>query len=412
MKNRLSGIALFAALVAVVPASAADSIAGIWDASIVFSDIRVPFRMEFQGTGKTLHADFFNGDERVPSTSGSFDGKKVTLGFDYYGSHLDAELTESGSIEGAYQIMASTGKRVYSFRAVPHKNVTVAAGSVPSIAGLWRIPTTSAKGEHAWHLLIRQNGAEASGAILRIDGDTGAFGGTFENGSFFLSHFSGARPLLLVATPQPDGSLELIQNGKTKMKAIRAEQAQAQALPAPDDPMEHTTMKDASKPLVFRYPDLDGKMVSNTDERFRGKVVLVTIGGSWCPNCHDEAPFLAELYKKYRSQGLEVVMLAFEEEESLKDLVQIKAFAKHYGIEYPVLATGTPADLNDRLPGVANLNSWPTTFFIGRNGKVEAIHTGFAGKATGVLHEQMAEEINATLARMLAEPVPSSAGAK
>ena len=32
-----------------------------------------------------------------------------------------------------------------------------------------------------------------------------------------------------------------------------------------------------------------------TDAQFRGKVVLVNISGSWCPNCHDEAPFLAAL---------------------------------------------------------------------------------------------------------------------
>jgi thiol-disulfide isomerase/thioredoxin len=40
---------------------------------------------------------------------------------------------------------------------------------------------------------------------------------------------------------------------------------------------------------------------------------LVNITGSWCPNCHDEAPFLAEVYNKYHDRGLEIVALSFEE---------------------------------------------------------------------------------------------------
>jgi thiol-disulfide isomerase/thioredoxin len=45
--------------------------------------------------------------------------------------------------------------------------------------------------------------------------------------------------------------------------------------------------------------------------------VLVTLMGSWCPDCHDEAPFLESLYRKYRSRGLEIVALSFEEGDQL-----------------------------------------------------------------------------------------------
>ena len=77
---------------------------------------------------------------------------------------------------------------------------------------------------------------------------------------------------------------------------MRSAEARAQGLPEPTDPSRHTSVQDPTVPFRFAFPDLTGKMVSNTDERFRGKVVIVAIGGSWCPNCHDEAPFLVELY--------------------------------------------------------------------------------------------------------------------
>ena len=96
--------------------------------------------------------------------------------------------------------------------------------------------------------------------------------------------------------------------------------------------------------LRFSFPDLGSRLVSNTDSRFRGKVLIVNITGSWCPNCHDEAPFLAELYRTYRARGLEVVALTFEEAEQLESLPRLHAFIERYRIAYPVLVAGTPEE--------------------------------------------------------------------
>ena len=80
--------------------------------------------------------------------------------------------------------------------------------NIPSIAGLWNVQVgKSSKGEAAWQFIVRQSGAEVSAAILRIDGDTGTMTGTFRDGKFVLSHFSGARPLRLELTPDADGTL-------------------------------------------------------------------------------------------------------------------------------------------------------------------------------------------------------------
>jgi len=236
-----------------------------------------------------------------------------------------------------------------------------------------------------------------------VDGDTGALSGRYEDGHFTLSHFSGARPVLFVLTPAKDGTLDILQNGSKKLVAVRADLARQENLPAPEDPTEHTKLRDPKAPLSFRFPDLAGHMVSNTDDRFKGKVVIVTIGGSWCPNCHDEAPLLGELYRKYKGQGLEIVELSFEEADQLKNPTRLRAYIKEYGIDYTVLLAGEPEQLAEKIPQAVNLNTFPATFFIGRDGLVKAIHAGFAGKATGPLHDQLVEEINATVRKLLAE---------
>ena len=155
--------------------------------------------------------------------------------------------------------------------------------------------------------------------------------------------------------------------------------------------------------FTFSFPDVNGRIVTEADPKFKGKVVMVNIGGSWCPNCHDEAPFLGELYKKYRAQGLEIVLLSFEEAAQFEKLTRLKAFIKKYGIEYTVLVPGEPSQLNEKVPQADNLNAFPTTFILGRDGKVRGVHAGFASPAAGAFHEQTKKEISTEVEHLLAE---------
>jgi len=385
----------------------AQSISGLWDASVVVNGgIEVPFRFEIAGSGKAIKGSFFNGDEKVTSTTGSFENGALILSFDEYGTKVEATFKD-GRLDGQYS--RGTRGAPYPFQAKRFAPAPVGDAPIPAIAGLWNVQVgKSSKGEAAWQLIVRQSGAEASAAILRVDGDTGTLTGTYRDGKFVLSHFSGARPLRLELTPGSDGTLSVVQNKDNPFTAVRADQARAKGLPQPSDPSRFTSVKDPTEPFRFSFPDLSGRVVSNTDEKFRGKVVIVSISGSWCPNCHDEAPFLGELYKKYRSRGLEIVSLSFEEEAQLKNPVRLRAFMKRYGIEYTVLIPGEPKELAERVPQGVNLSSFPTTFFIGRDGRVRAVHAGFPGKASGEFHTQAKEESTATVERLLAESAQAS----
>jgi thiol-disulfide isomerase/thioredoxin len=283
----------------------------------------------------------------------------------------------------------------------------------PDISGIWYLEgvNSSKKGEKAWQFVVRQTGAEASAAILRVDGDTGTLTGSYQDGRFTLSHFSGARPALLEVTPQSDGTLTLNLSGQHHegvITAVRPEQARAQGLPEPADANQHTGVKDPTKPFSFSFPDLNGNIVSSGDERFLNKVLLINITGSWCPNCHDEAPFLAALYDKYRAQGLEIVALSFEEPEQLANPSRLKAFIKEYGIHYTVLLGGETSSAKEKLTQALDWDSWPTTFFVGRDGLVKAVHAGFPGPGSGELYKSEKEEFTARVEHLLADNQRSS----
>ena len=91
--------------------------------------------------------------------------------------------------------------------------------------------------------------------------------------------------------------------------------------------------------------------------------------GSWCPNCHDEAPFLASLYRSHRGRGLEIVALAFEEADQLKNPTRVRGFIKQFGLEYPFLLAGTPEQAAEKIPQAVNLTTFPATFVLGRDGR-------------------------------------------
>jgi thiol-disulfide isomerase/thioredoxin len=392
---------IFAAGVFMVASGAlAQPPAGLWDATVIVNDVAIPFRFELSGAAPNLRGAFFNGDDKVPSTGGHFENGNLLLNFDQYAARLEATWKD-GALSGEY----TRSKRSYAFHATPAapSSAAVSVEKVPTIDGQWEFAATSSKGESAWRFVARQSGAQVSAAILRVDGDTGTIQGAWRDGKFVLSHFDGARPLLLEVTPAADGTLALVLNGNQKYTAVRSAKARAKNVPAPTDPATHTSVKDPSEPFHFSFRDLAGNIVSDTDARFRDKVVIVAIGGSWCPNCHDEAPFLEALYRKYHARGLEVVGLFFEEADQLKDPTRVRAFIKQYGIEYPMLLAGETAELHDKLPQAVNLDCWPTTFILGRDGRVRAVHAGYAAAASGVYHDTLEQDVNELLERLLSE---------
>jgi thiol-disulfide isomerase/thioredoxin len=403
---RTAGItALTAALLSISPILAADSLSGLWQGTVTVSGQQVPFKFEIQGDGAGIKGSFFNGEERFTSTSGQFAGDALTLNWEYFASKLEAKFA-NGALDGTYSRARSSPVPFHAQRFVAP---VVAKGKVPSIDGLWVLENVkSSKGESAWNLIVKQKGAEVTAAILRVDGDTGTLNGFYQDGKFVLSHFSGVRPSSLELSVSDDGTLKALANGKESMTGFRPAEARAKGLPEPTDPTQHTSMKDSAGPFHFSFPDLAGNTVTDKDPRFRGKVVLVNITGSWCPNCHDEAPFLSETYKKYRAQGLEIVALSFEEADQLKDPTRLRAFMKKYGIEYTVLLGGTTDEAKEKLAQTQNWDAWPTTFFVGRDGRVRGAHAGFPSKASGELYAKAKAEFTEKVEHLLAENALSS----
>jgi len=79
------------------------------------------------------------------------------------------------------------------------------------------------------------------------------------------------------------------------------------------------------------------------------------------------------------------------------------AFIKNYDITYPFLIAGDTDHEAAALPQAVNLNTFPATFILGKDGRVRATHAGYASKATGPHYMEEQKEFLAELDRLLAE---------
>jgi peroxiredoxin len=175
-----------------------------------------------------------------------------------------------------------------------------------------------------------------------------------------------------------------------------------------DDPESLTFLKEGYDDFEFSFPDVNGEMVSLADDRFKNKVVVVQLMGTWCPNCLDESKFLTSFYESYQSKGLEIVALSFEYVKTkAKAFANLERLKNNLNITYPLLlAQYGSTDKNlaqEKLPMLNKVWSYPTTIVLGRDHQVRKIHTGYNGPATGQVYLDFVDDFTTFIETLLAE---------
>jgi thiol-disulfide isomerase/thioredoxin len=359
--------------------------------------------LEVEGPVLTL----INGEERVRVTDVTLQGRKLTAKFPGIENRLEARAIR-GRMEGEVIVIRKGGEEqripfaahwqrdgYYSF----YKDSLTDNADV---AGRWEVTFTASNGETYPAVgEFKQSFDKVSGTFLTPTGDHHFLTGQVRDDELRLGMFDGAHAFLYRARVDADGALQgEYWSGLHSTEQWQAKRNEEFELPSElAAPLESTT-------LGFTLPDVHNKPVSLSDERFKNKVVLVTLGGSWCGNCHDEAAFLVPFYKEYRARGFEVVGLMFERFGDFKQASDAtQRFTKHFGIEYPMLIAGiSDTDEASKLfPNVPPIYAFPTAYLLDKHGKVRYIHAGFAGPATGHHYEDYKREFTARVEQLLGE---------
>lgn len=238
------------------------------------------------------------------------------------------------------------------------------------------------------------------GTVLTETGDYRYLQGEpFENNRFYLSAFDGTH-LFYLAGQLSDNKIQgIFMSGKHYLGKFTGEEDAKYQLRNAD---ELTWMKDASEYLNLKVYGNEKTERTFGEKDWKGKVTLVQIMGTWCPNCTDESRFVKTLFQKYHEKGLEVVPVSFERGSDKKvSFTRINSQAKQLDLPYPVyLGAGADSPQKSAALVFEQLNhvmSFPTLILIGRDGKVKKVWTGFYGPGTGVHYEEHTAEIERAL---------------
>ena len=370
---------------------------GTWRAVLMSPGGELPFGLRFENHSATI----INGTEHVPVSSVVQSGRHVAIRFAWYDSVIEADLSSDGNtLSGEWTKVGSTRNNRMPFHATRGERPRFGtpagtnATSLRDVTGTWKVQFVDSDGTSPARGEFQQEAGSSrvTGTFLTPTGDDRYLDGSFEKGLLRLSTFDGAHAFLFQARATADGTLSGDSWSRDSHNATWTASRSADAEAALPDGWKDVALTNDAGRFAFRFPDLAGRPTSPTDDRFRGKVVLVNIFGSWCPNCNDEAPLLAAWDRKYRGQGLAIIGLAFElTGNAARDREMVTRFAKRHDIQYTLLVAGVSdkKKASATLPDLSRVLAFPTSVFIGRDGKVRRIYSGFSGPGTGSHFEEL-----------------------
>jgi peroxiredoxin len=366
--------------------------------------VEVPFNFEIRdGRDGALELFFLNATE-------SFEGGRVRLTRDSLFAALDqfdnelAFQVKDGGLSGVLRRQDKTGQPlpVTASRGNTDRFKETGAPPARDYSGTYDITFTSANGKEERSVgILQQQGKRLTATFLHVTGDSRYLEGIVEGNTFRLSSFIGSGPSYYTGTFTPDGKLTGEMVGARGVQGFTGAPNANAALP---DPYKLTYLKPGYTAFDFSFPDLDGNKVSLQDPKFKDKVVIVTIGGTWCPNCIDETAFLAPWYASNRSRGIEIVSILYERQTDSAFVRKVLTrMRERYDIRYDQLIGGI-ADkqaVAASLPSLNTFLAFPTTLFIDRKGRLAQVHTGFTGPATGKYYQDVIKEFNEEIDSLL-----------
>jgi len=310
--------------------------------------------------------------------------------------------------EMPFHAKSGEGSRFLPMPALPGDFRDHASDGTSNFDGRWEVHFDSSK-DVAVGLFKEGEQHTLTGTFLTTLGDYRYLAGRHLGPLLELSCFDGAHAFLFKAMLREDLSLD----GNFWSSDSWHETWFAQANPNIELPDSFHEIKwDSSFDLSkLSYPDHTGEIRSLADPSLQGKVRILSIFGSWCPNCNDEAELWSELSKRYSGRGLQIIGLAFELTGNQKrDLQQVRRFRQLHALEYPILLAGVADKKKAQLafPAVDSIKSFPTAIFLDHKGNARAVHSGFAGPATGLAHERLREAYIDLIESMLADAEAAS----
>jgi thiol-disulfide isomerase/thioredoxin len=389
--------------ITIIGCNKTESILGTWKIELNLQNQTLPVIIHFDKLEKeNLSGHLVNSKEKI-ILEGTFNNGKfqTQIGSNY--AVLSGELKD-GELKGNW---IRTNKEDYKveFKGVKTSLTSLykayESSNLPfNISGKWKVKLSEEKFGLG---IFQQNGSRVQGSILTSTGDYRFLDGYIKGADLFFTGFDGVFSYIFKLKLIGKTFAGIMYAGKNYNNEISGNMDDSFKL---EDPLLISSVT-SNYIEKFDYKSLSGEPVNLNNEKYKGKVKIVQVFGSWCPNCHDETSFFLDWRKKYPAKlnQVEFIALAFEnfktEAEALKALRKFKVKEQ---LDYPIVLVdyNNTKKVSDFLP-INNFKAFPTTLFLNKENKIVKIHTGFAGQATEIFFDQFVQMFNKTVDELIKE---------
>lgn len=383
---------------------------GLWRATLQISkgQQELPFGLETKISAKgQIEMYLLNGKERILLSNIKQNGDSVIIPMHIFDAAIKAKLSDKNLI-GVYR-KYDTNNPDYSLPFTATFNQTQRfkkeKNAEGNVNGRWSVlfkGENSTDTTQAIGLFEQKSDGVVTGTFLTNTGDYRFLEGQLNGNLLQLSCFDGSHAFLFTAEVQGqklvNGHFWAGISGHETWTANYNEKA---ILP---DASTLTYLKKGHTKLDFSFPDLNGKKISLSDDKFKNKAVIVQLLGSWCPNCMDETKFLSNWYKRQDPKKVAIIGLGFERKKDFDYAKgRLEILKKRFAISYDLLVAGISNKDSAAavLPALSHVLAFPTTIFIDKKGNVSYIHTGFSGPGTGAEYDKFVEDFEKKMKELM-----------
>ena len=249
--------------------------------------------------------------------------------------------------------------------------------------------------------LFNQSGNQVSGTVQTDTGDFRFFEGVVNGDSIKMGSFDGAHGFLLHGkkTGKKWSGTFYFEPGYTEgREAVVDNNATI------SDPFQ---MVEIEKGVHTPYYDLLGAGQGRNSidvDRYSGKVLVIQVFGTWCPNSLDQTNYLLDWFLR-KPKDVEILSVTYEPNFSKEyGMRRISEYVSHLQIPYDVVLGGSLSKSQAAMPFpfMNRIQAFPTLVLIDKEGYARYVHSYFSGPATGDDFEKFKVEFEEKI-RLLAE---------
>lgn len=365
-------------------AAISQPIEGKWRGAIHYDNIEVPFAFEvLKSTDSLTELLIISSGDTMEINNARLKGDSLFVPLGVFDSELRIRYTNtemSGEWHKNYQQLPGP-LFTATYKQDIFSNHSVSMAPV-EIEDRWRITLMQPSGGISKALgLFEQHENQIAGTILTEVGDYRYFEGMIMNDSIVMSSFDGVHAFLFAGSYHVTGWKGRLYYEPGYYENWEAMYDNTYEL---TDPFELiTTEPGASRPYYDILTAGGNYNIINTDS-LAGKVVVIQLMGTWCPNSFDQTNYLVN-WCKSKPEDVKMIAVSYEPGDKSYAHQRLEKYKKQMKIPYPMYVGGSLSKGQAALafPTIDRINAFPTLVMIDKKGFIRYICSYFNGPATG-----------------------------